>query len=177
MNAAQLSAQLRDIQGLGSISPWPPATGWWLVLLAVVRAFMLLSALWHWLKWRRRMPRGSWQRDAARQLHSLRKRIDRGDAKQISAELSELVRRIAIARCGRAACAGLSGKDWLTWLAQHDPHGFDWEQRGQPMLDLLYAPPGGEVRTTDLHQILNAALAWATQQADCTAANEVDHGD
>ena len=63
-------------------------------------------------------------------------------AQQLAGELSELLRRIAIARLGRARAAGLSGERWLAWLQEHDPAGFAWTQLGQPLLTLPYAPPG-----------------------------------
>jgi len=177
VNEALLNSQLRDIQGLDAISAWPPAPGWWLMLAAVLLAFIVLSLAWNWFKWRRRMPRGSWQQDASRQLYSLRKRIDRGDTKQLSAELFELMRRIAMARCGRRCCAGLSGERWLNWLAQHDPQGFDWPQYGKAMLEGLYAPAASNaVRATDLHQIVNAALGWTTQPLTCDNNTEMAHG-
>ena len=105
--------QLLDIRGLDPGSWWPPAIGWWLVALA---ALFALVALRHFVQWlRRRPPR--WQRDAMRQLHGLRRRCRNQPAKDTAGELSELLRRIAMARLGREACAGLTGKDWLAWLA------------------------------------------------------------
>ena len=63
-------------------------------------------------------------------------------------ELSELLRRVAMARLGREACAGLVGEAWLAWLAEQDPKGFDWRTRGRPLLDAPYAPPA-PVRVAD----------------------------
>jgi hypothetical protein len=48
--------------------------------------------------------------------------------KPVATEFSELLRRIAMARHGRTACAGLHGEDWLAWLTEHDPKGFDWRR-------------------------------------------------
>ena len=56
------------------------------------------------------------------------------------AELSELLKRIAMARHGRVACAGLQGQAWLDWLSAQDPNGFDWRQHGQPLIHAPYAP-------------------------------------
>ena len=149
--------QLLDIRGLDPGSWWPPAIGWWLVALA---ALFALVALRHFAQWlRRRPPR--WQCDAMRQLHGLRRRCRKQPAKNTAGELSELLRRIAMARFGRAACAGLFGPPWLAWIEARDPTGFRWSAQGQLLLDLPYAPPGRDEEHSDqLHQLINAALIW-----------------
>jgi hypothetical protein len=103
----------------------------------------------------------TWRWDAARRLRDLRRRARRQDVKASASELSELLRRIAIARFGRAACAGISGKDWLAWLQEHDPQGFDWGDEGRLLLSLPYAPPGSDA--ADVEQLLvliDAAQNW-----------------
>ena len=84
---------------------------------------------------------GSWRWDAARQLRALRQRAATQDPKLTAGDLSELLRRVAMARLGRDACAGLAGEDWLAWLADQDPRGFDWRSKGRLLLDAPYAPP------------------------------------
>jgi hypothetical protein len=82
-------------------------------------------------------------------------------SQQVAVELSELLRRIAIARLGRTSAAGLSGADWLSWLKQHDPAGFDWSRFGKPLLTLPYAPPGKNEESVDqLLVLIDAALVW-----------------
>jgi len=149
--------QLLDIRGLDSASWWPPAIGWWLVAVAIIAALMLLQRVVQYL--RRRPPR--WQRDALRHLHGLRRRARKQDPKQTAGELSELLRRIAMARFGRAACAGLAGETWLRWLEDRDPTGFRWNDRGRILLDLPYAPPEVVSDPKALHPLIDAALIWA----------------
>lgn len=151
-------ARLRDIQGLDEISWWPLATGWWLLALLVM---LLLIGLVLVLRNLRRYPAGSWRRHGWKELRTLRRQADRLPTQQIAVELSELLRRIAIARLGRASAAGLSGADWLTWLQQHDPAGFDWSRFGKPLLTLPYAPPGRNTESADqLLALIDAALVW-----------------
>ena len=90
--------RLRDIQGLDEISWWPLATGWWLLALLVI---VLLFALVSLLRNLRRYPAGSWRRHAWKQLRTLKREADRMSSQEIAGELSELLRRIAIARLGR----------------------------------------------------------------------------
>ena len=82
------------------------------------------------------------------------------EPKTIAGELSELLRRIAIVRAGREQAAGLIGDSWLDWLVANDPTGFDWQSRGQLLLDLPYAPPGHYAEPERLQQLIDAALCW-----------------
>lgn len=158
--------QLRDIRGIESVPWWPPAEGWWLLLAAIV---LIALALYHWrtlLRLRIPIPGitlGTWRWDAAQALRVLRRRAERSeqDAKTTAGELSELLRRIAMARLGRDACAGLVGKDWLDWLTEHDPAGFAWSSRGALLIDMPYAPPG-RAAGGELLALIDAAYAWVT---------------
>jgi hypothetical protein len=103
---------------------------------------------------------GSWRWDAARRLRDLRKRALTQDTKQTAGELSELIRRIAMARLGRDACAGLAGAEWLEWLRGNDPGDFDWPQHGQLLLEVPYAPPSDPSRSAELIALIEAAYNW-----------------
>jgi hypothetical protein len=156
--------QLRDIQGIQSVPWWPPGPGWW--LLAVV-SLALITLIWRFRAHLRvRVPPlpfitvGSWRWDAGRQLRDLRKRVSTQDTKQTAGELSELIRRIAMARLGRDVCAGLTGEAWLAWLAGNDPKGFDWPQQGSLLLEIPYAPPGDLGRAQELLALIDAAYQW-----------------
>jgi hypothetical protein len=172
-----LTNRLHDIQELDPVSVWPLATGWWLMLAGVVLIVLMFIGLRRWRPdWQRYLPRYGWSRDAARQLTVLRDQVGRREVKVVADRLSELLRRIAIARCGRDSCAGLHGEPWLAWLADHDPDGFDWRDRGRLLLDLPYAPPGELGDQPELHDLIDAALAWTTQPRACPMSQETGHG-
>ncbi len=164
----QALAQLRDIRGIDGVPWWPPADGWWMLLGALV---LLALAVWKWrtvLRLRVPIPGvtlGSWRWDAAAALRDLRRRVRTGlDAKTAAGELSELLRRIAMAREGRDACAGLTGDDWLAWLAERDPGRFPWHQRGRVLINAPYAPPGsGDSR--EIEALIDAAYVWVSSPA------------
>ena len=177
MTPDSLTNRLHDIHELDAASIWPLATGWWLLLAGMVITLLLIAGLRRWRPdWRRYLPRYGWSRQAARELAALRLQVTHGDIKTVAVQLSELLRRIAIARCGRDRCAGLHGDSWLAWLADHDPAGFDWRERGLLLLDLAYAPPGQSGYQSELRSLIDAALAWTARPAECRLRREAGLG-
>ena len=171
--------RLRDIHDLGAIPWWPLAPGWWVLLGAAV---LLGLAAWHWrtlLRLRVPIPGltlGSWRWTAAAALRDLRGRVRAGqDIKTTAGELSELLRRIAMARLGRRACAGLTGTAWLAWLAAHDPQGFPWTERGRVLLTAPYAPDG-QAGGADLADLIEAAFAWVATPGPKTGSEPIPRG-
>ncbi|MES9832936.1 MAG: DUF4381 domain-containing protein [Candidatus Thiodiazotropha sp. L084R] len=153
---------LRDIRGIDPVSWWPLAPGWWLVLAGV----LLLILVVVWLIRRRRLyPLGRWQQDARRQLITLKQRIKREPAKPVANDLSELLRRIAIARCGREMTASLTDEAWLDWLQSNDSTGFPWRVKGRLLLELPYAPPDYTADKATLGQLIDAAIHWVSEEA------------
>lgn len=154
----EMVERLRDIQDLDPVSWWPPATGWWLLAVLIM---VMLFALFSIVRNLRHYPAGSWRRHAWKQLRQLRQQAHHMPAQQLAIELSELLRRIAIARAGRSHAASLSGERWLAWLQQHDPGGFAWSERGRPLLTLPYAPPDNtQENGKQLLPLIDAAYAW-----------------
>lgn len=147
---------LRDIHGLDPIGWWPPAMGWWMVAISAIA--LATAGVWLW----RTAPYQfeGWRWDARQRLKRLRRQVETEQPKAIAGELSELLRRIAIARCGRHVCAGLTGPAWLDWLAENDPAGYDWRKQGQVLLNLPYAPPNSLESKEILIELTDAALAW-----------------
>ncbi|WP_462322594.1 DUF4381 domain-containing protein [Halochromatium sp.] len=134
---------LRDIHDSLGNPWWPLAPGWWLLLALIV---VIVALVWHYRRAGGFLPRlpllqiGDWRWDARRQLQRLRRAPRHASVKARLAELSELLKRIAMARHGRSTCAGLHGQAWLDWLGAHDPEGFDWPERGQLLIHAPYAP-------------------------------------
>lgn len=146
-------AGLRDIQGLDSIPWWPLAPGWWILLLAVLILGYGLRSLWRWWTF-------DWRAQARLELSQLKRQLRTGDLKRTASALSELLRRIAIARSSRQQCAGLTGLAWLKWLTAHDPKGFDWEHHGRLLMELPYAPSRGSAQAEKLALLISATAVW-----------------
>ena len=90
-------SQLRDIHLPAAVSWWPPAPGWWGVLVLVLIAAGLAYVFYA----RRR--RNLWRAKALAELARLR-------------DLSVLLRRVAISRFPRHDVAALTGEAWLAFL-------------------------------------------------------------
>ncbi|WP_082674474.1 DUF4381 domain-containing protein [Thiohalocapsa sp. ML1] len=155
---------LRDIHIHMGHPWWPPAPGWWIVLAALV---LLGFLLWRYdPRWRLYVPLpvitlGTWRWEAAQGLRALRRRLVREPVKPAAAELSELLRRIAMARHGRAACAGLHGEAWLAWLTANDPRGFDWTANARALLIAPYAQPAAaNTERESIRALVDAAMEW-----------------
>ena len=104
--------KLRDIHLPNPIGFWPPAVGWWLLVIVTL---ILSIALLIWLV--NRHSRRLYRRQALGQLLLLlrRYRAD-GDALAYLTNASDLIKRVAIASFGRTACASLVGEDWMKFL-------------------------------------------------------------
>jgi len=169
--------RLHDIHELDPVSAWPLATGWWLLLAFAALVVLLYLVMRRWRPdWRRYLPRYGWTRDAARELTELRDQVAHGEIKELADRFSELLRRIAIARCGREHCAGLHGEPWLAWLKDHDPEGFDWLDGGSLLLDLPYAPPGEQGYQREMRLLIDAAMVWTSRPGECLARQETADG-
>jgi hypothetical protein len=164
--------QIRDIHGFAGVPWWPPGPGWWLLAGGLVLLTLLIWRFRSTLRLRIPIPvitLGDWRWDAARQLRALRRQVqgDKLGLKEAAGTVSELLRRVAMARLGRHACAGLTGNDWLSWLQTNDPNGFDWQSRGHLLLEAPYAPPqglGAGTRSADLIALIDAAHDWVASE-------------
>jgi hypothetical protein len=149
-------ANLKDIEGLDSISMWPLAIGWW-VLLALHAVIIIAVALFYL---RKMAFMRSWQGTITAQLLQMQKSLSKNNSQQIATELSEILRKVAIKRYSRAACAGLSGDKWLQFLSAHDKNNFDWVGRGKLLIDAPYAPNGKNITADSLTMLIDATKKW-----------------
>ena len=102
---------LRDIHLPATVSWWPPAPGWWIVLF-----IGLIVAVWL-LYLRRRGPQARPRQDAAVALDEITQQYrGHGNAHQLLMDLSVLLRRTGITFLGRDRTAGLTGSAWYQEL-------------------------------------------------------------
>jgi hypothetical protein len=102
---------IRDIHLPDPVSWWPPALGWWILLLLVV----LMVGLTIWIK--RQRQRFRLRTTAMAELEAIYQSYQtQYDAKRFARELSVLLRRICISYFPKGDAAGLTGQAWLAYL-------------------------------------------------------------
>jgi len=102
---------LRDIHLPDAVSFWPPAIGWWLVLLAVI---VLVGSVILFKTMRRRR---QIRREAMAELDRLvSEHQTHNDDHALLKELSILLRRLVISCYPRDQVAALEGEAWLAFL-------------------------------------------------------------
>lgn len=105
---------LRDLHLPEAIGWWPPAPGWWFLILLAVAAivYVVYRSLRQWR-------RNAMRRVALKELRRIQKDYASGvDEITLAIELSALLRRAMLAYAAREEVAGLTGERWLHWLDQ-----------------------------------------------------------
>jgi hypothetical protein len=148
-------AGLRDWHLPDPVSWWPPAPGWW--VLAGLALAATLFAVGAWLTRRRRTAPA---RAALSRLTALRAELrSQGDARRFAAAVSEVLRRLALARFPRERVAGLSGIDWLQFLDSTGGGGGFSTGAGRVLAEVPYRAPG-TVSGLDTNDLADLAARW-----------------
>lgn len=151
-----LLEQLHDIEGLDTINWWPLAIGWWvLIVLGVCLVALITCFVIFKLAYKR-----SWKNDTYQKLVYLEKNLSDVTARETIIALSEYLRRIALRRFSRKECAGLTGEAWLKWLTANDPKQFDWENNGNLLIDVPYAPLNTSISANKIKDLIQAVKNW-----------------
>ena len=151
--------QLRDIHAPPAVAWWPPAPGWWALLGVVLLTAVLLVVFY---RRRHRRPIRGLRNDALAELARIQNEFQRdGDVTRLTAQLSILLRRTAVARNDRTDVAGLSGEAWLRYL--------DETSQGQafslgPGQALVTAPYQAHVDVNP-HALVEAVSVWIRQSS------------
>ena len=149
----QLLSQLRDIHLPATVNWWPPAWGWWL-LSGVAATAASLYVVWRW--WRRRRANRPSEL-ALLEVQALSRRYEAGEnAATIIAELSVLLRRVALSYFPRAQVASMTGDAWLRWL--DDCAGEPLFAKGQGAT--LNSAPYRQRAAADAQDLLQASRRW-----------------
>jgi len=125
---------LRDIHLPDPVSWWPPAPGWWMLLISLL-AIALLSWFLHHRYRRNALPRAAHQA-----LHSIGEDYRQsGDAQVLAQQLSMLLRRVSLSCYPRQEVAGLTGWAWLSLLDRTLPGDEFQHGVGRVLVDAPYS--------------------------------------
>lgn len=113
MNPDIASLPLRDIHLPDSVSWWPLAAGWW-ILLALIAIAIFTAYLYKARRAKRRLAREA-MAQFGRLMEAYQSNHDSG---QLVGALSALLRAVSISLFPRQDVAALTGKEWLQFLDQ-----------------------------------------------------------
>lgn len=123
----QTALALEDIVLPATISWWPPAPGWWILTIFCLVLLVALAGLL-----RRRWYARAYQRQALNELKQYQQQYQQHqDLAALCRDINRLLKRVAIARFGKAAVAHLSGNAWLDFLQHNGPPDFPLETAQQ----------------------------------------------
>ena len=143
---------LRDLHLPETISWWPLAPGWWIVLgLALIAVGFSLQ------RYLARRARGAARRSALRQLDELLTEYEaQRNAVSFAAEVSALLRRAMLAYAPRQNVAGLTGEEWLAWLDRDLAHPQFVAGPGRALIELPYRNPASDTIDADVYALVTA---------------------
>lgn len=148
-------AQLRDIHLPLPIGWWPLAKGWYLVgVIVVVVVFFITFLIIRYITNQR------CKRQALRVLETYRQHyMLQPNSQTGSAQISELLKRVALVYYPRSQVASLQGQAWIDFLTQSSNH-LDFNTHSFLLVQCPYQPCG----TYDLLPLFHLATMWIKQR-------------
>lgn len=145
---------LRDIHLPEGVSGWPPAPGWWLLLVLLIMVSIAIWALRH------RRQRLCLRKQAMAELQRIEQAFaEHQDSQRLAGKCSVLLRRAAIGRFPRHEVAGLTGDAWLAFLNRHGKTALFDDEVGATLLQAPYRKDfDGNPQA-----LLNACRSWLQQ--------------
>jgi len=151
MDKASLLQQLHDIHLPQPISFWPLAPGWYVLaaIIAIVALLMSFGIYYFYRSFKRR-------RKVLFELRRLQENATNKISAEIVAELSSLLKRVAMFRYPSEFIAGISGKEWLDFLnGKTKNNDFSYEE-GMLLVTVAYQP----AKDVDLEKLFIIVRCW-----------------
>lgn len=150
MNPQDPLAALHPLREPLPVGWWPPAPGWWILLILLAMSIAIIS----WILLRRRKAR-AYRRQALAQLEALHNRYrETRDAKAYVAAANALLKSAALIAYPRREVAGSSGSRWLAFLNEGLPPA---EQFPEEFVHSAYRKNGVAMDVELLH---STAARW-----------------
>ena len=149
---------LRDIHLPEPVSWWPPAPGWWLLLIAcaaIIAGFYL---------YRRIRQSRMLKRTVVAELDTIRQRYqDNHDPLELVKALSTLMRRASISFYPRSTSASLTGNEWLKHLDSTAQRKEFEHGSGRILATAPYLPSNSQIEI-DPDELLSLCDGWIKLQ-------------
>ena len=155
MSEEQVLAKLRDIHFPAPIHWWPLAPGWYFLMMLILAllGFLLYKSYCSYLN-----KRAKYQ--ALKLLKSYQQEYESHHNSQLSSmNVSELLRRVALAYFPRDKVAGLQGDAWLEFLNKTSK-GLSFTELRDVLLELPYQAE----KKSDLRPLFHCAKMWIKQR-------------
>ena len=152
MNPQNPLAQLRDVHAPDSISWFPMAMGWWIVLALVLGT--MLGLMWLVV---RGYKASEYKRDAQKELEKIKQEyVAHKDNIALAFNVSRLLRRVALYRLPRHQVASKVSKDFAEILLQLSTE----KQAAKALASALGENLFSETPALEAEQIIRAAKTW-----------------
>lgn len=152
------SLQLKDIHLPGSPDFWPPALGWWLLLVA-----FLLALYWFFAQLKKRNQIRRKRKILIRTLDGLEEKLRKNATSETLAEVNILLRQLAVTYYSRSEIASLTGGDWLHFLDESgNTHGFS-RGAGRILIEAPYQP--GKLQNFNIDEFIPLVRSWVKKTA------------
>jgi hypothetical protein len=146
---------LRDVHIPEAISWWPLAIGWWITMLLIPMLLWISFLIY------KRLTRKTAIKTAKKLLAQLKQDEIKTDADKL-AEISALIRRVAISVSPREECASLIGQAWLGYLDKSLKDNAFTQGVGQCLADVSYRKNTNE--NINIPELINLTERWLKAQ-------------
>lgn len=147
--------ELHDIHPPAPPGAWPPAPGWWLAVLLALALVALIAHLVRRITAKLRRRR--------RALAELTRVDPQAPTPVLTAEVSAILKRVALTRWPRTEVAALTGAEWIAFLDRHAGHRGFTQGPGRILASGPYAPP--DELDIDPETVVELAAHWIRRNA------------
>ncbi len=147
-------AQLRDIHLPDPISWWPPAPGWWILLILIIASIYFIP---HLIKKLKQIPLN---KQAMTELKNIEKNYQtHQDKTRLVQALSILLRRTCMSYTSRQKTASLTGTEWIKQLNTFTENNYFSDEVSKILLNAPYQKNhdfNADLLLTSCHNWVNA---------------------
>ncbi|WP_250658602.1 DUF4381 domain-containing protein [Alkalimarinus coralli] len=111
MTPEELLSQLKDIHEPAAIGFWPPAPGWWALIITVVIAIVLVAYLI-----RRHIQNNAWKKEANKTITQVSAQVSTHSHQESLCLINKLIKRIAHHKLNDPTISALTGQQWKQFL-------------------------------------------------------------